>query len=136
MSQKMQNQMVLAARILMSILFLLSGFSKIKGFEQTIGYIASKDLPLPAAGAVMAIIVEVGGGIALIAGYHTRLVALVMAAFTVAAAFFFHNFWALPPAEVFANQVGFLKNLSISGGLLMFVVFGAAGFSLDAKQGR
>jgi putative oxidoreductase len=136
MSEKTQNQLVLVARVLMAILFVLSGFSKIKGFEQTIAYIASKGLPVPAVGAVMAIIVEVGGGIALIAGFHTRLVAFVMAIFTIGAAVSFHNFWALPPAEVVANQVSFLKNISITGGLLMFVVFGAAGLSLDAKQGR
>ena len=134
MNEKTRDRVVLAARILMAILFLLSGISKVKGFEQTVAYIAC--LPLPTVGAVAAAVVELGGAMALIVGLHTRIVALVMAIFTVGAALFFHNFWALPASEVVANQVSFLKNISITGGLLMFVVFGGAGISLDASRGR
>lgn len=134
MSEKSQNKITFAARILMAILFLLSGVSKIGDFAGTVGYIASKEQPMPEVGAVIALVVEVGGALALITGFHTRLIALIMAVFTVAAAVFFHNFWAVPAADVIVNQVMFLKNLSITGGLLMFVAFGAGGISLDAKR--
>lgn len=136
MFEKLQNPLTLAARILMALLFLIAGVGKITGFAGTAGYIASKGLPLPELGAVIAIAVEVGGGLALIAGFQTRLVALAMAVFTVASGLIFHNFWAMPADQVMVNQIMFLKNLSITGGLLMFTAFGAGAMSLDAKRGN
>ena len=135
MTDKTQDQLALVARILMIILFLLSGLSKIIGFTGTVGYISSKGLPLAELGAVLAIVVEVGGALALALGFRTRAVATIMALFTLAAGFLFHNFWAVPAAEVQVNQVMFLKNLSIAGGLLMFAAFGAGRLSLDGKKG-
>jgi len=134
MFQKYQNNLALAARILMSVLFLVAGFGKITGFAGTAGYIASKGLPLPQLGVVIAIVVEVGGALALLAGFQTRAVALVMAVFTVATGVFFHNFWALPAEMAGVNQIMFMKNLSIAGGLLMLSAFGAGALSLDAKR--
>lgn len=134
MFQQFQNPLALAARILMALLFLLSGFGKITGFAGTAGYIASKGLPLPEVGAVLAIVVEFGGALALIAGFQTRVVALVMAVFTVIAGVLFHNYWAMPADQVMINQIMFLKNLSIAGGLLMMSAYGAGSLSLDAKR--
>jgi len=134
MFDKYQNQLALSARVLMAILFLVAGIGKIGGFAGTVGYIASKGLPMPQLGAAIAIVVELGGSLALIAGYKTRLVAIVMALFTLAAALLFHNFWALPPEQVYVNQIMFMKNLSIAGGFLMICAFGAGAFSLDAKR--
>jgi putative oxidoreductase len=134
MFNNLQSPLTLTARVLMSILFLIAGIGKIGGFAGTVGYIASKGLPLPELGAVIAIVVEVGGALALLAGFQTRLVALVMAIFTIASGVFFHNFWALPADQVMVNQIMFMKNLSIAGGLLMFTAFGAGPLSLDAKQ--
>lgn len=134
MFQQFQNPLALAARILMALLFLLSGFGKITGFAGTAGYIASKGLPLPELGAVIAIVVEFGGALALIAGFQTRWVALVMAVFTVIAGVLFHNYWAMPADQVMINQIMFLKNLSIAGGLLMMSAYGAGSLSLDAKR--
>lgn len=135
MFQPFQNPLALLARVLLALLFLISGFGKIGGFAGTAGYIASKGLPLPELGVVVAIVVEFGGALALIAGFQTRLVALVMAVFTVIAAVIFHNYWALPADQVMINQIMFLKNLSIAGGLLMLCAFGAGTLSLDAKRG-
>lgn len=134
MFEKFQTPLTLAARILMALLFLIAGFGKIGGFAGTAGYIASKGLPLPELGVVIAIVVELGGAVALIAGFQTRWVALVMAVFTVITGLFFHNFWALPAEQVGVNQIMFLKNLSIAGGLLMISAFGAGALSLDAKR--
>lgn len=134
MFEKFQTPLTLAARILMALLFLIAGFGKIGGFAGTAGYIASKGLPLPQLGVVIAIVVELGGAVALIAGFQTRWVALVMAVFTVITGLFFHNFWALPAEQVGVNQIMFLKNLSIAGGLLMISAFGAGALSLDAKR--
>jgi len=134
MFQQFQNPLALAARILMSVLFLIAGYGKIAGFAGTAGYIASKGLPLPQLGVVIAIVVEVGGALALLAGFQTRLVALVMAVFTVVTGLIFHNFWALPAEQVGLNQIMFMKNLSIAGGLLMMSAFGAGALSLDARR--
>jgi putative oxidoreductase len=127
--------LALVARILLAALFLPAGLSKIAGFAGTAGYIGSVGLPFPELGAAIAIVVEVGGGLALIAGYQTRLVALTMAVFTVVAGFAFHKFWAVPADQVMIQQIMFFKNVAIAGGLLLLTAFGAGSLSLDAKRG-
>ena len=121
----------LLGRVLIAAIYLLSGFGKLTAPAATAGYIASAGLPLPMLGVIIAIGVELGGGILLVLGYQTRLVALVMAIFTVATAVFFHN--------NFADQnmmIHFLKNIAMTGGLLQVVAFGAGSLSLDALLGR
>jgi len=118
-------------RLLLAILFLLSGLSKIAAPDATIGYIGMVGLPLPQLGYALSLIVEVGGGLLLVAGFQTRIVALALAVFTVATALLFHN--------DFADQnqmIHFLKNIAITGGLLQVASFGAGSFSLDARLGR
>lgn len=134
MFQQYQNPLALIARILLALLFLIAGFGKIGGFAGTAGYIASKGLPLPEVGAAIAVLVEFGGALALIAGFQTRIVAFVMAVFTVATGVIFHNYWAMPADQVMVNQIMFMKNLSIAGGLLMLSAFGAGSLSLDGKR--
>jgi len=79
-SSTAQNALNLAGRVLLAALFLPAGISKLTGFEGTVGYIASVGLPLPAVGAVLALLVEIVGSVALIAGFGTRIAALVLAA--------------------------------------------------------
>ena len=128
-----QDAVALLGRILLAALFVPAGFGKISGFEGTVGYIGSVGLPLPALGAVVAIVVELGLGLLLLVGFKTRLSAIVLAVFTVAAAVFFHNYWALPADKAFVNQLMFWKNIAIAGGLLGFAAFGAGRFSVDRK---
>jgi putative oxidoreductase len=97
----------------------------------TLGYIQSAGLPLPQLALAAAISVEVGGSLLLIAGYRARLVALVLALFSVAAALAFHT--------AFADQnqmIDVLKDLAMAGDLLQVVAFGAGGLSFDALLGR
>ena len=136
MLNKLQNPLALLGRIMLSVLFITAGFGKITGFAGTVGYIASKGLPLPALGAVIAIMVEFGGGIAVLLGLFSRCVALVMAVFTVATAVFFHNYWSLPADQVMNMQIHFWKNIAIAGGFLMLAAHGAGAFSIDARRGR
>ncbi|NYT84169.1 DoxX family protein [Pollutimonas harenae] len=124
----------LLGRLAIVALFLPAGLSKITGFAGTVGYIGSVGLPAPTLAAIVAIIVEVGGGLALIAGYRTRLVALVLAIFTAAASFAFHTFWSLPAEQVMMQQLLFYKNIAIVGGLLILAANGAGAFSLDARR--
>ncbi len=136
MLSKFQSPFALAARILIALLFVPAGFGKLMGFAGTAGYIASAGLPLPEVGAAIAIVVELGFGLALIAGFQTRFVALVMAVFTVATALFFHKYWAVAPEAVMVNKIMFMKNIAVAGGLLGLTAFGAGAWSVDAKRGN
>ena len=129
-----QNALNLAGRVLLAALFLPAGISKLTGFEGTVGYIASVGLPLPAVGAVLALVVEIVGSVALIAGFGTRIAALVLALFTLVASFFFHAFWAVPADQAFMVQLLFFKNVAVVGGLLTLAANGAGGWSLDARR--
>lgn len=116
-------------RVLIAIMFIFSGLGKIASPEATQGYIAAAGLPLPLLSYLLAIAVEVGGGVLLVIGFQTRIVSLVMAIFTLATAAFFHN--------DFADQnqmIHFLKNISIAGGLLQISAFGAGAFSIDGGR--
>lgn len=132
----MQNPLTLIGRIMLAVLFLPAGLSKIGGFAGTAGYIASKGLPLPEVGAAIAIAVEVLGGLALILGFGTRWAALILAAFTVVAGVFFHNFWALPADQQMVQQIMFMKNIAVAGGLLVLAGFGPGALSIDARRGQ
>ena len=121
----------LLGRILIAAIYILSGFGKLTAPAGAAGYIASAGLPLPYAGVALAIVVELIGGILLVIGYQTRIVALIMALFTVATAVFFHS--------NFADQnmfIHFFKNIAMTGGLLQVVAFGAGSLSLDASLAR
>src|SRR5258707_6261537 len=86
-----QDVAALVGRLLLAAIFITSGFGKITGFEGTVGYIASKGLPLPQVAAIIAIVAELGGGILLAIGYKARWAALVLAVFTLAAGILFHG---------------------------------------------
>ncbi len=121
----------LAGRVLIAMIFVLSGFGKITGFEGTVGYIASKGLPLPQLAAVGAIIVELGGGILLVLGWKARWAAAAILVFTAMAAVIFHNFWAVPADQVQNQMIHFMKNISMVGGLLYVVLHGSGPLSMD-----
>lgn len=135
MSQSVQDALNLAARLLIVALFLPAGIAKLTGFEGTVGYIASVGLPLPAVGAALAVAVEIGASLALLAGFGTRIAALVLAVFTLAASVFFHAYWAAPADQAYVAQLLFFKNIAVIGGLLMLVAYGAGRWSLDARRG-
>ncbi|MDZ4104056.1 MAG: DoxX family protein [Hydrogenophaga sp.] len=130
----LQNPLALLARLLLAALFLPAGIGKISGFAGTAGYIGSVGLPMPELGAAVAIAVEVLGGIALIIGLGTRWAALALAGFTLVASFFFHAYWALPAEQQMMQQLMFMKNIGVVGGLLALAAFGAGAFSLDARR--
>jgi putative oxidoreductase len=119
----------LVGRVLLSVIFILSGFSKLAAPAMMIGYIGSVGLPFPPLALALAVIVEIGGGIALIVGYRARAVASVLAVFSVMTALAFHN--ALGDQNQFIH---FFKNIAMAGGLLQVVAFGAGRFSLDARR--
>ena len=133
MSNSFQNPLNLIGRLLFVALFLPAGISKLTGFAGTVGYISSVGLPLPTLGAALALAVEILGSLALLAGFQTRIAALVLALFTLVASFFFHAFWGAAPDQAFVQQLLFFKNIAVVGGLLVLAAQGAGGWSLDAR---
>lgn len=116
-------------RLLIALIFVLSGLSKIAAPANTIAYIQSAGAPFAPVAFAVAVIVELIGGLALLVGFQTRLIAAALAIFTLAAAVLFHNNMADQ------NQmIHFMKNLAITGGLLQVVAFGAGAFSLDNRR--
>jgi len=134
MFNTLQNPLSLAGRLLLAALFLPAGLGKIADFPGTVAYITSVGLPLPQVAAALALIVEIAGGAALIAGFGTRLAALFLALFTVLASVFFHNFWAVPVEQQMMQQLLFFKNVAVVGGLLTLTARGAGAWSLDARR--
>lgn len=134
MFTSLQNPLSLAGRLLMAALFLPAGIGKLSGFAGTVGYIGSAGLPLPTIAAALAIVLEIGGGLALLAGFGTRIAALALALFTLVASLFFHNYWSVAADQQFVKQLLFFKNVAVTGGLLTLAAWGAGAWSLDARR--
>lgn len=124
----------LVARVLIAIIFVAAGLSKLMAFGPTADYIASQGIPLAPLVTAGTIALEIGGGLMLIAGFQARWAAAALAFFTLVAALLFHNFWAAAP-EQFQNQlIHFQKNLAMVGGLLMVVLHGSGAYSLSRES--
>lgn len=133
----LQNPLALVGRILIALLFIPAGFGKISGFAGTVGYATSVGMPMPTVAVAVGLLIELLGGLALLFGFGTRIAALALAVFTLAASFFFHAYWALPADQQMMQQLLFFKNVAVTGGLLAFGAFGAGAWSVDgARFGR
>ena len=133
MLNSLQTPLSLIGRVLIALLFIPAGFGKIGGFAGTVGYIASKGVPLPEVAAAIAIAVELGLGLLLLIGLQTRWAALGIALLTVVITFIFHAFWAVPVEQMVMQQQAFFKNIAVVGGLLTIAAWGAGPLSVDAK---
>ena len=134
MNDSVRPLLVLIGRVLLALMFVLSGFGKLTGIEGTAGYIASAGLPMATALAVIVGLLELFGGLALMVGFHARWAALALGLFTLAASLLFHNFWAMSADQAFMQQLMFMKNLSIAGGMFVVAAVGAGTLSLDARR--
>jgi len=131
---KTQGIPVLTARILLALMFLFAGLSKFAGLDGTAGYIASKGLPMAGVLAFGTAALEVGGALLLIVGWKARWAALALAVFTLMASVVFHNYWAMPADQQMMQQLMFMKNLAVAGGLLVLFAFGPGSLSLDQRR--
>lgn len=127
MSPTLSNIAALASRLLLALIFIVAGWGKLQDPSGTAGYMGSVGLP----GFLVwpTILLELGGGILILIGFQTRIVALLLAGFCILSGALFHN--------NFADQmqaINFLKNLAIAGGFLSLVVNGAGGLSLDNRK--
>ena len=119
----------LTGRTLIAAIFLISGIGKIAGYSGTAAYMES--VGVPGALLLPTIVLEIGGALAIIAGWRTKPVALALAAFTLLAGILFHGNFADP-----MQQIMFLKNVAIAGGFLFLAANGAGAWSLDARRAR
>ncbi|HEX7920812.1 MAG TPA: DoxX family protein [Bradyrhizobium sp.] len=122
------NYLPFAGRLLIGLPFAMSGLGKLGAYAATTGLISAAGLPFPPLAFAVAVIVELGGGLLLIAGYQARAVGLALAVFSIATAVAFHS--------NFADQnqmIHFLKNVMMAGGLLQIAAFGAGALSLDNR---
>ncbi len=128
---KARDSILLLARILLVLLFLIFGWSKLTGFQAAVQYMAHVGAPVPEFAAVIAVVMEFLVGIALALGIATRPLAILLAIYTMATAVIGHHYWTMTGMERYANEINFYKNVSITGGLLALYVAGAGRYAVD-----
>ncbi|TGQ73334.1 DoxX family protein [Mesorhizobium sp. M00.F.Ca.ET.186.01.1.1] len=121
---------ILLGRILLAVIFLLSGFGKLTAISGTAAYFGGIGLPVPTVTAVVVGLIELLGGLAILVGFQTRIAAWVLAIFTIATGLVAHTGWADQ-----MQMIQFLKNLAITGGFILLASSGAGAYSIDAKRG-
>ena len=134
MLDSIKPSIVVVGRVLLALMFVLSGFGKLGNIAGTAGYIASGGLPAATALAVLVGLFEVLAGLALAIGFKARWAALGLALFTLLASLLFHQFWTAPAGQQMVQQLMFMKNLAIAGGMFMVAALGAGPLALDARR--
>jgi putative oxidoreductase len=124
---------LLLARIFLMVLFVIFGGQKLAGFSGAVGYMSSTGVPAPAFATVIAIVIEVVAGIAILVGFYTRPLALLMALYVLGTGFIGHHYWTMSGVEHAENMINFYKNVSITGGLLALCAAGPGRYSFDTK---
>ncbi len=122
---------LLAGRLLLAYIFVVSGFGKIGNFAGTAKFMAAKGMPMAEVLLVGAIVIELVGGLMLAVGWKARWAAWAILGFTLIASFVFHPYWSMPADQVYAQTIQFNKNLAIIGGLLYVAFTGPGKLSLD-----
>ena len=121
----------LASRVLLAALFLWSGYTKLVFMDGNVGYMKAYGMPAAELLIWPALLVELAAGAMLLVGWKTRWAALALALFTIPATFIFHAYWGVPADQVLNQQIHFVKNFAIVGGLLAVIAHGSGRFGLD-----
>lgn len=123
------------ARVLLAAMFVQSGFDKLTHLDATAAFIAAGGLPLAPVAAPLVGAFELLGGLAVIVGWQARLAGLLLALFTILASLLFHRYWAVHAEQAFVQQLLFMKNLAVAGGMLLLCAAGPGPLSLggDAR---
>ena len=129
------NELILAARLLLTALFLIFGWRKLKDFSGTVSQMVQLGVPLPTLAAGVATFMELPVAFAVAIGAFTRPSALLMFLYTLGTARFGHRYWTMTGSERIDNMDGFFKNLGIMGGFLLLYITGAGKYSIDALFG-
>jgi putative oxidoreductase len=128
-----KDELLLVARVLLMALFVIFGWGKLMGFSVTAAYMEATGLPLPTLAAASALIMELFVGLAILAGFYTRPLALLLALYTLLTAMIGHRFWLLADAARIEAMINFYKNVSIAGGLLLLCITGPGKYSVDRR---
>ncbi|MGI9025509.1 MAG: DoxX family protein [Burkholderiaceae bacterium] len=126
----------LVGRILLALIFVVSGFGKVMNYGGTAAYMASAGLPMVGLLLPLTIAVELGGGLLIAFGLFTRPVAIIVFLFLIPVSLAFHHFWDVPAAQAMTQQIQFMKNVAIMGGMLMLAFAGPGSLSMDARRAR
>lgn len=119
-------------RLLLALIFLLSAMGKFNDWQGTINMIASKGLPAPDAFLSVAVALEIIGGLSVLLGFYARLGAVALLAFLVPVTLIMHGFWTAEEDAWMGEMINFMKNVSITGGIVLVLAFGAGPCSIDA----
>jgi putative oxidoreductase len=128
------DELILAARLLLATLFLIFGWRKLKDYSGTVSQISQLGGPLPRLAAAVAIFMELPVAIAVAVGAFTRLSALLLLLYTLGTALIGHRYWTMTGGDKIDSMDGFYKNLSIMGGFLLLYITGAGRYSIDALR--
>jgi len=130
----MRDFAVPLGRLLLALIFIISGFNKVMGWPGVVGAVEAKGLPIPLLFGAGAVLAELGGGLLVALGFKARFGALVLIVFTVVTTVVFHNFWAFEGPDRQVQVINFMKNLSMTGGLLLILGYGAGPLSVDGED--
>lgn len=133
-----RNLGALVGRILLVLIFVISGFGKIKGFAGAAGYMQGAGIPagLVTPALILTILVEFGGGLLIVVGFRTRLAAVVLFLWLIPVTYIFHFIpyhKATPPDQVMTNMIMIMKNISMMGGLLFLASMGPGAYSVEGN---
>jgi putative oxidoreductase len=134
MMNGVNDELVLAARLLLATLFLIFGWRKLRDYSGTVSQIVQLGAPMPKVAAAVAIFMELPVAFAVAVGVFTRPSALLMVFYTLGTALIGHRYWTMTGAAQVDNMDGFYKNLSIMGGFLLLYITGAGKYSIDALR--
>jgi putative oxidoreductase len=129
------NELILAARLLLTALFLIFGWRKLRDFSGTVSQMVQLGVPTPVLAAAVATFMELPVAFAVAVGAFTRPAAVLMFFYTLGTSLIGHRFWTKKGADRVDNMDGFFKNLSIMGGFLLLYINGAGKYSIDALCG-
>jgi putative oxidoreductase len=129
------DELILAARLLLATLFLIFGWRKLRDFSGTVSQMVQLGVPTPVLAAAVATFMELPVAFAVAVGVFIRPSALLMFLYTLGTALIGHRYWTETGAEQVDSMDSFYKNLSIMGGFLLLYITGAGKYSIDALYG-
>jgi putative oxidoreductase len=129
------DELILAARLLLATLFLIFGARKVRDYSGTVAQMAQLGLPMPVLPTVVSILMELPVAFAIAIGIFTRLAAALMALYVLGTALIGHRYWTVKGADYVDSLDGFYKDLGLMGGFLLLFIAGAGKYSIDALLG-
>ena len=135
MTNNINDEVILAARLLLATLFLIFGWRKLRDYSGTVSQLVQLGAPMPALAAAVAIVMELPVAFAVAVGAFTRPAALLMALYSLGTALIGHRYWTVKGPDYVDSLDGFYKDLCIMGGFLLLFMTGAGQYSIDALFG-